>query len=183
MFYINFNCVKVRLYILLRFLISTAFWGASLIRGRCSNRKEASRRRRRSFFTSEDTTIKNSSSKKLPGVLINDKLTFNDHVSKLCQKASQKVHALVRVSNFMSEEKLRILMNAFFTSLVWMFHSRTLNCRINNLQERALQLVYNDSSSSFSELLKKDYSFTIHYRNILQLVIEIHKVKHHEAPK
>ena len=164
---------------MLRFLISTAFWGASLIRGRCSNRKEASRRRRRrSFFTFEDTTIK-----KLPGVLINDKLTFNDHVSKLCQKASQKVHALVRVSNFMSEEKLRILMNAFFTSLVWMFHSRTLNCRINNLQERALQLVYNDSSSSFSELLKKDYSFTIHYRNILQLVIEIHKVKHHEAPK
>lgn len=161
---------------MLRFLISTAFWGASLIRGRCSNRKEASRRRRRrSFFTFEDTTIKNSSSKKLPGVLINDKLTFNDHVSKLCQKASQKVHALVRVSNFMSEEKLRILMNAFFTSLVWMFHSRTLNCRTNNLQERALQLVYNDSSSSFSELLKKDYSFTIHYRNILQLVIEIIK--------
>ena len=172
---------------MLRFLISTALWGASLIRGRCSNRKEASRRRRRrrrrSFFPFEDTTIKNSSSKKLPRVLINDKLTFNDNFSKLCQKASQKIHALVRVSNFMSEEKLRILMNAFFTSLVWMFHSRTLNCRINNLQERALQLVYNDSSSSFIELLKKDYSFTIHYRNILKLVIEIHKVKHHEAPK
>ena len=39
----------------------------------------------------EDTTIKNSSPKKLLGVFIDNKLTFNDHVSKLCEKASQKI--------------------------------------------------------------------------------------------
>ena len=36
---------------------------------------------------------------------------------------------------------------------------------INKLQERALCLVYNDSASSFSELLEKDSSFTIRYKN------------------
>ena len=53
--------------------------------------------------TIEDVTIKNSSS-------INNKLTFNDHVSKLCQKAKQKIHALARASNCMSKEKLIIFM-------------------------------------------------------------------------
>ena len=89
----------------------------------------------------------------------------------------------------MSKEKLRILMNAFFTpqfgycSLVCMFHSRTLNSRINKLQERALCLVYNGSSSSFSELLENDNSFTIDHRYIYKPAMETHKVKHYEAPK
>lgn len=39
--------------------------------------------------TIKDTTITNSS-ENLLGVLINKKLTFNDQVSKLCEKASQK---------------------------------------------------------------------------------------------
>ena len=63
-------------------------------------------------------------------------------------------------------------MNAFLTSqvrcspLVRMVNSRTLNYSINKLQERALGLVYNDSCSSFSELVKKDNSFPIHRQNI-----------------
>ena len=45
-----------------------------------------------------------------------------------------------------------------------------------------MYLVY-DSSSSLSELLEKENSFTIYHRNIQKLVIEVYKVKHHEAPK
>ena len=54
-------------------------------------------------ITIEDTTIKNSSLKTLPGVLIENKLIFNDHVCKLCEKTSKKIHALARVSNYMSK--------------------------------------------------------------------------------
>ena len=36
--------------------------------------------------TVKGTNIKNSSSKKLPGVLIQYKLTFNDQIFKLCKK-------------------------------------------------------------------------------------------------
>ena len=40
--------------------------------------------------------------------------------------------------------------------LIWMFHSRTMNNKINCIHERALRLVYSDHVSSFDELLKRD---------------------------
>ena len=62
----------------------------------------------------DDTDIKNSSSKKLLGVLIDNKLTFTEHASKLCKKASNKLHVLARISKYMTKYKLRTIINAFF---------------------------------------------------------------------
>ena len=76
-----------------------------------------------------------------------DKLDFTEHVSSICKKAGLKLHALARISKFMNKEKLRILNKAFIESqfgycpLIWMFHSRTLNNKINKLHERSLRLV------------------------------------------
>ena len=48
-------------------------------------------------------------------------------------------------------------MKAFIASeigycpLLWMFHSRKLNSRINKLCERALKIVYQDYASSFRD--------------------------------
>ena len=60
--------------------------------------------------------------------------------------------------------------------LVWMFHSRGLNNRINKIHERALRIVYRDDKSPFETLLEKDKSFTIHHRNIQKLGVELYKV-------
>ena len=62
-----------------------------------------------------------------------------------------------------------------YCPLVWMFHSRFLNNRINTIHERAW-IVYEDEISSFEDLLKRDNSYTIHERNIQTLAIEIFKV-------
>ena len=57
------------------------------------------------------------------------------------KKASLKIHALATVVHFMSQDKPRILMKAFvesqfgYCSLIWMFHSRKLNNKINKLHE------------------------------------------------
>ena len=40
--------------------------------------------------------------------------------------------------------------------LVWMFHSRKLNSRVNKLHERVLRIVYQDYASLFTEILEKD---------------------------
>ena len=64
-----------------------------------------------------------------------------------------------------------------------MFHSRSLNNRIDKTHEKALRLVYNDSYSSFVELLEKDSSFTIHERNIQTLSIELYKVVNNISPE
>ena len=89
----------------------------------------------------------------------------------------------------MTLKQRKVIMNTFITShfgycpLVWMFHSRTLNNRINKIHEKALRLVYNDSYSSFEELLDKDKSFTIHERNIQSLAIELYKVVNNISPE
>ena len=104
-------------------------------------------------------------------------MSFNEHVSGLCKKASQKLHALARVSKYMNTDKLRLIMKAFINAqfgycpLVWMFHSRTLNNRINKIHERALRIVFKDNSSTFDELLKLDGSVTVHERNIQAMAI------------
>ena len=54
-----------------------------------------------------------------------------------------------------------------------MFHSITLNNKTNRLHEIALRIVYGDYKSKLDELLEKDSSFSIHYRNIQTLTIEI----------
>ena len=44
--------------------------------------------------------ISNSMDEKILGVYFDNKLNFNTYLTKLCKKASQKLHALARVSNF-----------------------------------------------------------------------------------
>ena len=133
--------------------------------------------------------IKNQLSAKLLGIRIDNKLNFNEHVNNLCSKASQKLHALARVRNYMNMNQSKVLMKTFILShfgycpLVWMMHNRRLNNRINRIHERALRLVYKDDSSSFEELLKIDNSFTIHERNIQSLAIELYKVINRLSPK
>ena len=101
--------------------------------------------------------IYNSSEVKLLGIVFDSFLKFDSHVRKLCKKANQKLHALLRVSTYMNYEKRRTIQFGY-CPLVWMFHSRGSNDRINKIHERALRAVYNDYFSSFEELLIKDNS-------------------------
>ena len=64
-----------------------------------------------------------------------------------------------------------------------MFHSRKINNRINSLHERTLGVVYRDYNATFSELLSKDKSVTIHQRNLRLLATEIFKTKNGLNPK
>ena len=57
-----------------------------------------------------------------------------------------------------------------------------MDSRVNKLHERALRIVYQDYASSFTELLDKDNSATIHNRNIKLLAIELFKVKNWLSP-
>ena len=88
----------------------------------------------------------------------------------------------------MDLSKRRNLMKAFITSqfsycpLIWMFHSRNLNNKINRIHEQALRLVY-QNNLSFSELLNLDNSLTVQQKNLQRLVTEIYKVKNGIAPE
>lgn len=64
------------------------------------------------------------------------------------QRASQKLHAIARVSPFMDPDELRLPMNSFMKSqfcyypLIWIFHDGGLNTKMNKIQGRELRIVY-----------------------------------------
>ena len=106
-------------------------------------------------------------------------LKFDKHVLRLCSKASQKLSAFSRMEKLLSQNKRKTLFKAFVESqfkyclIVWMFHSRRTNNKINRLHERVLRIVYDDDVSTFDQLLAMDKSFCIHHKNIQRLLIEI----------
>ena len=69
-----------------------------------------------------------------------------------------------------------------YCPLVWMFHSRILNDKINKLHERALRLVYKNDNLTFQQLLEKDNSMTIHDRNLQKLATEMYKAEQKLSP-
>ena len=136
----------------------------------------------------DGSNVTNKKEQKLFGIKFYSSLSFEGHIASLCKKASQKLHALARIVNYMDLSMRKVLIKAFITSqfsyytLIWMFHKGTLNNRINNIYERALRLTYKDNKSSFKELLEKDHFVTVHHKNLQVLFTEISKVKNNLAP-
>ena len=102
-----------------------------------------------------EAIVEESSEEKLLGVIKDTNLNFKSDVSNLCKRASQKLHALARVSPFMGSDKLRLLMNSFikaqfsYCPIIWMFHDCCLNAKVNKIHERALRIVYKDSHADY----------------------------------
>ena len=57
---------------------------------------------------------------KLLGIHIDDRLSFDKHISTLCYRASQQCNALNRISKFLSKESKECLINAFILSSLCM---------------------------------------------------------------
>ena len=133
--------------------------------------------------------INNQNEVDLLGITIDNKLTFNKHMSKLCRKASKKLHALMRVAKYMTETQRKSVMTSFIYSqfqycpLIWIFHNREFNNRINKIHERAMRIVFRDYNSEFSDLLKRNNVLTVHERSIQNFAIELFKVKNNLSPK
>ena len=90
-----------------------------------------------------------------------------EHILSLCKKVNRKLHALTRVSKYMTLNKCRFLMRSFIISqfkycpLIWMIENRGFNDKINRIHERALRIVYDGYIFSFEDLLSKDKSVTL----------------------
>ena len=90
-----------------------------------------------------EVQIEESDDEKLLGITHDENLPFKNTSKQFCKKASQKLHALTRNSIYMEPKKLKLMktfvMSQFsYCSLIWMFHDRSLNNKINRIHERAL---------------------------------------------
>ena len=117
----------------------------------------------------------------LLGIKIDWKLNFNKHVTFLCEKANSRAKALHRLRTVLSIKQKLVLYNSFIMSnfnycpVIWMHYGKTSNESINKVQKRALQAIYDDFNSTFSELLNKGKHINIHELNKRSLLIEVYK--------
>ena len=85
--------------------------------------------------------IENKNSVELLGVKIYIKFNFDEHITNLL---NQKLHASLRISKLLREEKLKSIMKTFiklqfhYCPLIWICHSRMLNNKGNVIHERAM---------------------------------------------
>ena len=107
---------------------------------------------------------------------------------KFTKKVCKKLNTLAQILSYTTLDKRKILMKGFITSqfgyrsLVWMFRSKILGRKINELPERALKIIYGDKTSSFNELLEKDNFVSVHHKNLQALAIEMYKISNHMFP-
>ena len=99
--------------------------------------------------------VESNSTEKLLGIQTDFDLTFDEHVTSICNKPGKKINVLSRLVNYMSLDRRLKVIKAFIESqfnycpLIWMFYSRTLNNKINRLHERVLRIFYSDTNHRF----------------------------------
>ena len=109
----------------------------------------------------DDVRIRETNKQRLFGVHIDGKLSFDEHLPNLCQKAGRILSILAELSRFMILTEKTVLMKSLaetqfdYCPLVSMFHGQVWNRKINHLHEQSLWMVYRDSISSFHKLLQK----------------------------
>ena len=112
-------------------------------------------------LNTDDELIKPVSYVKLLGVLIDDNLSFNEHVSKLCIKAARQTNALRRIVKYIPNECPHNIYQAFISSnfnycdiIVWHFCSNRSTYKIEKVHKNALRVTLNDYTSSYSDMLE-----------------------------
>ena len=125
---------------------------------------------------------------KLLGVLIDDNLSFENHISSLCKKAAKQVNALSRISknlNFSSKMKIVnafIFSNFNYCSLTYHFCSKKNEYKLEKMQERALRVAFNDYVSQYHDLLKKANLQTLYNKRCKKVLEHVYKVIHDLSP-
>ena len=71
-----------------------------------------------------------------------------------------------------------ILSQFSYCPVIWIFHNRNVNNKINEIHERALRIGFKDTSPKFEDLLMKAASGTIHLRKLQLLTTELYKATH-----
>ena len=84
-------------------------------------------------------SITSEPSVKMWGVVIDDRLNFDEHASMCCTKAARQLNALARISKYLDLKSKTIIYNSFIVSnfnhfpLAWHFCGKTNNQKLDKL--------------------------------------------------
>ena len=63
-----------------------------------------------------DITLKHSSHEKILGVIIDNKLSFDEHIINICKTANTKLNVLSKINHYMKQNQKEILLSSFIIS-------------------------------------------------------------------
>ena len=102
----------------------------------------------------QDNIVLSDTSITALGVVLDDKLKFDEHVSVLCLKAKRQINALKGGSKYLAE-KCRIMVYKSFISsnfnycpIAWMSFGKKNLIKLEKLRERALRFVFYDATAA-----------------------------------
>ena len=117
-------------------------------------------------------TINSENCVKLLGIEIDNTLSFNKHISTLCEKASNQLNAIRRNQKYMSFKEKEVFLDSFVLSnfnycpLLWHFCSWK---SLKKIQERVLRILHDDSTSSYNQLLNKSRKTNMEVKRLKNL--------------
>ena len=114
------------------------------------------------MFEFDNLLLENSQEELVLGVTIDNKLKFDSHIKNICRKISQKLGALLRITNYFNSSQKKFVFSGMikcqfrYWPLIWMFSSRKANNLINRIHERCIRTGTDDNESNFENLLEKN---------------------------
>ena len=134
-------------------------------------------------------TINSENCVKLLEMEIDNTLSFNKHISTLCKKAGNQLNAIGRIQKQMGFKGKEVFLNSFFLSnfnycpLVCHFCSSKSLKKSGKIQQRALRILYNDSTSDYNQLLNKSSKASMEVKRFRNIALEIFKTLNHLNPE
>ena len=122
--------------------------------------------------------LESKSDVKLLGVHIDSKLSFDLHVSEICKRAGRKLNVLGRLSKTLDVKAKFMLFNSFvlsdfnFCPVVWHYCNITNLRKLENIQKRALRLVFGNFKLTYPELRQKASQPLLYVERLRLIVLD-----------
>ena len=139
-------------------------------------------------FKSADIDIKTTEKTCLLGVVLDNELTFEDHISSICRKVSAQISALNRLKNILPLKTKESLYRAFilpyfnYCNQIWPHCGKRNTAKIEKVNERALRYIFKDKSASYQDLLERIELPSLETRRIQDILLTINNSISDKAP-
>ena len=136
-----------------------------------------------------DVIVPISNSAKNLGVLLNSKLTWEDHVNYICRKSFATLHSLTRLRKFLPVNVKKMLVESLILSrleygdVVYSDLTDALARRLQRIQNACVRFIYNlRYSDHITPYLERLGWFKLYIRRKFHILLLLFKILRNEAP-
>ena len=133
--------------------------------------------------------IERQSSIKFLGVLLDETLSWKDHISIIETKIAKNIGLLYKAKNFVNEECLKQLYFAYihsylsYANIAWASTHKSKLKKLISQQKQACRIIFREPRLAHAQpLLKTLRALNLFQINIYQTVLLMHKVENNDAP-